>query len=52
MLASFSVVPMGTGEGVEEIVAEAISIVDGSGLPYQLGPCKPLLRASPNRCST
>jgi uncharacterized protein YqgV (UPF0045/DUF77 family) len=32
MLASFSVVPMGAGEGVKEIIAEALAIVDGSGL--------------------
>lgn len=38
MLASFSVVPMGAGESVKEIVAEALAIVDGSGLSYQLGP--------------
>ncbi|MDR3744807.1 MAG: MTH1187 family thiamine-binding protein [Acidobacteriaceae bacterium] len=43
MLASFSVVPMGAGEGVKEIVAEALSIVDGSGLPYQLGPMHTVL---------
>jgi len=38
MLASFSVVPMGAGDGVKEIVAEALAIVDDSGLSYQLGP--------------
>ena len=43
MLASFSVVPMGVGEGVasdgvKQIVAEALAIVDNSGLSYQLGP--------------
>ena len=43
MLASFSVVPLGVGEGVaadgiKQIVAEALAIVDNSGLSYQLGP--------------
>lgn len=38
MIASFSVVPMGAGDGVKSIVAEALAIVDASGLPYQLGP--------------
>lgn len=38
MLASFSVVPMGAGEGVKEIIAEVLAVVDASGLSYQLGP--------------
>jgi uncharacterized protein (TIGR00106 family) len=46
MLASFSVVPMGAGEGVKEIVAEALSIVDNSGLPYQLGPMHTVIEGS------
>ena len=37
MLASFSVVPMGAGEGVKELIAEALKIVDQSGLRYKLG---------------
>ncbi len=37
MLASFSVVPMGTHDGVKDLVAEALAIVDASGLPYKLG---------------
>jgi uncharacterized protein (TIGR00106 family) len=37
MLASFAVVPMGVQEGVKELVAEALAIVDASGLPYKLG---------------
>lgn len=37
MLASFAVVPMGTQEGVKDLVAEALAIVDASGLPYKLG---------------
>jgi uncharacterized protein (TIGR00106 family) len=37
MLASFSVVPMGTGDGVKNLIAEALAIVDASGLPYKLG---------------
>lgn len=38
MLASFSVVPMDVPGGVKHLVAEALKIVDASGLPYQLGP--------------
>ncbi len=49
MLASFSVVPMGAGEGVKEIVAEALSIVDGSGLPYQLGPMQTVVEGEPEQ---
>lgn len=37
MLASFAVVPMGTQDGVKKLVAEALAIVDASGLPYKLG---------------
>lgn len=37
MLASFSVVPMGEPGGVKELVAEALKIVDESGLSYELG---------------
>jgi uncharacterized protein (TIGR00106 family) len=37
MLASFAVVPMGTEDGVKKLVAEALAIVDRSGLPYKLG---------------
>jgi len=37
MLASFAVVPMGTQDGVKNLVAEVLAIVDRSGLPYKLG---------------
>ena len=33
MLIAFSVTPLGAGEGVGEIVAEAIRVVRASGLP-------------------
>ena len=33
MLVAFSVTPLGVGEGVGEIVAEAIRVVRDSGLP-------------------
>ena len=49
MLASFSVVPMGGGEGVKEIIAEVLSIVDSSGLPYQLGPMHTVIEGEPER---
>ena len=37
MLADFAVVPMGVTGGVKELVAEALRIVDESGLSYKLG---------------
>ncbi|MGK5556651.1 MTH1187 family thiamine-binding protein [Actinomadura kijaniata] len=33
MLVAFSVTPLGVGEGVGEIVAEAVRVVRASGLP-------------------
>lgn len=36
MLASFSIIPLGV-QSVREVVAEVLSIVDNSGLPYKLG---------------
>ncbi len=35
MLVAFSVTPLGVGEGVGEIVAEAVRVVRASGLPNQ-----------------
>lgn len=49
MIASFSVVPMGAGESVKELVAEALAIVDASGLPYQLGPMHTVVEGEPDQ---
>jgi len=38
MLAQFSIFPTDKGESLSVYVAEAIRIVDASGLPYKLGP--------------
>ncbi|MDR3792507.1 MAG: MTH1187 family thiamine-binding protein [Terracidiphilus sp.] len=38
MVAGFTVVPMAAGESVSHLVAEALKIVDASGLDYELGP--------------
>jgi uncharacterized protein YqgV (UPF0045/DUF77 family) len=35
VLVAFSVTPLGTGEAVGEIVAEAVRVVRDSGLPNQ-----------------
>jgi uncharacterized protein YqgV (UPF0045/DUF77 family) len=37
MLIAFSVTPVGAGEAVGEIVAEAVRVVRASGLPNQTG---------------
>ena len=37
MLASFAVVPLGVTGGAKQFVAEALKIVDASGLDYELG---------------
>lgn len=36
MIAEFSVVPVGKGEELAELVAGVVDIIDRSGLPYQL----------------
>ena len=35
MLVAFSITPLGVGEGVGEVVAEAVRVVRASGLPNQ-----------------
>ncbi len=37
MVVSFSVVPIGVGEELKELIAEALAVVEKSGLPYKLG---------------
>ena len=36
MIAEFSIVPIGKGEELAELVAKVLDIADKSGLPYQL----------------
>ena len=36
MIAEFSVVPVGRGEELADLVAQVVDIIDRSGLPYQL----------------
>jgi uncharacterized protein (TIGR00106 family) len=47
MLACFAVVPMGTEGGVKKLVAEALAIVDASGLAYQLGAMNTTIEGEP-----
>ena len=35
MIASFSVIPIGTGVELKEQVAEIVKVIDDSGLPYR-----------------
>ena len=49
MLASFSVVPMGVTGGVKNLIAEALRIVDQSGLPYELGPMHTTVEGEPEQ---
>jgi len=49
MLASFAVVPMGITGGVKELVAEALKIVDESGLPYELGAMQTTIEGEPEQ---
>lgn len=41
VLVAFSVTPLGVGEGVGEIVTEAIRVVRDSGLRTRQMPCSP-----------
>ena len=36
MVVEFSIVPIGKGEALAELVAKVLDIVDASGLPYKL----------------
>ena len=38
MLAEFSVVPVGKGEGLSQYVSQIIKMIDESGLEYRLNP--------------
>lgn len=49
MLASFAVVPLGMTGGVKELVAEALKIVDASGLDYELGAMSTTVEGDPER---
>ena len=38
VLLEFSMTPLDKGESVSTYVARSLDIIDGSGLPYKLGP--------------
>lgn len=37
MLASFSVVPVGAGEELKELISELVPLLEASGLPFKMG---------------
>ncbi len=47
MLACFAVIPLGVEDGVKQLIAEALKIVDESGLPYTLGPMNTSIEGEP-----
>lgn len=49
MLADFAVAPMGVGEDVAKLIAEALKIVDESGLSYRLGAMHTTIEGDPDR---
>jgi uncharacterized protein (TIGR00106 family) len=49
MVASFAVVPLGVTGGAKEFVAEALKIVDASGLDYELGAMSTTVEGEPER---
>lgn len=49
MLADFAVVPMGVDGGVKKLIAEALKIVDESGLSYKLGAMHTTIEGDPDR---
>jgi len=49
MIVGFSVIPLGVGEELKELIAEALSIVEKSGLPYKLGAMQTTVEGEPEQ---
>jgi uncharacterized protein (TIGR00106 family) len=49
MLASFSVVPIGAGEELKEVVADIVRIIAASGLEYRLGAMETTVEGDPDQ---
>ena len=47
MLASFAVIPLGLEGGVKNLIAEALKIVDSSGLSYKVGAMTTTIEGEP-----
>lgn len=50
VLLDFSIFPVDQGESLSPFVAEALDIVDRSGLPYRLGPMGTTLEGEYGEC--
>ncbi|MBU8921503.1 MAG: MTH1187 family thiamine-binding protein [Bacteroidales bacterium] len=48
MLVSFSIVPMGVGEGLSDYVARMMEIIDEAGLDYRMGPMETTVEGEPD----
>jgi len=46
MMVEFSIIPIGSGEGVSEFVARALVLVDKSGLDYKITPMGTIVEGS------
>lgn len=46
MMVEFSIIPIGSGEGVSESVARALALVDKSGLDYKITPMGTIVEGS------
>jgi uncharacterized protein (TIGR00106 family) len=49
MLASFSVVPVGSGEELKELVAGLVPLLERSGLPFVMGAMQTTVEGEPER---
>ena len=49
MLASFSVIPVGSGEELKELIAGVVDLIDKSGLPYKLGAMQTTIEGEPEK---
>lgn len=47
MLASFSIVPIGVGDELKELIAELVPIIEKSGLPYVMGAMQTTIEGEP-----
>jgi uncharacterized protein (TIGR00106 family) len=47
MLVSFSVVPIGVGTEMSELIAEIVGLLEQSGLAYRLGPMETTVEGPP-----
>jgi uncharacterized protein (TIGR00106 family) len=49
MLASFTIIPIGTGDELKDKIAQVVSIIDNSGLPYTFGAMQTTIEGEPDQ---